>query len=139
MYPGMAATFQAAEAGVEKSAGKEWILYDGECDFCRRIVTWVGKQDRNGTFTIVPFQDAQHSAVTPEVRKACERSVHVIRRDGRVLRGGEACLYVGHRLGWRWAKPVARSPLIRPVEGAYRIVADNRQIFSKFFFTREIE
>jgi len=118
---------------------QDWILYDGECDFCRRIVTRVSREDRAGNFKIVPFQEADHPAATPELRKACERAVHVIRANGRILRAGEACLYVCHRLGWRWAKPVAKSPLMRLIEGAYRIVADNRQVFSKYFFTREIE
>src|SRR5262245_10992734 len=124
---------------VTRPSEQEWILFDGDCDFCRRIVTRVGREDNGGWFKTVPYQQADHPAATEDVREACEQAVHVIRRDGSVLKAGEACLYVGHRLGWRWAKPVAKSPLIYPVERAYRIVADNRQFFSKFFFTKEIE
>ena len=54
--------------------------------------------------------------------------MHVITRDGDVLRAGRATLFVLQALGWR---PVARllsvPPLIWIVELVYRIVASNRR------------
>ena len=58
--------------------------------------------------------------------------MHVITRDGDVLRAGRATLFVLEALGWR---PVARllsvPPLIWIVELVYRVVASNRRIFSR--------
>ena len=127
------------EASPRTHDEREWILFDGECDFCRRIVNRVGRKDRKDVFKIIPYKEARHPALTPDVRNDCERSVHVIRRDGTVLRAGVACLYVAYKLGWRWANPLAKPPFIWPIEAAYRVVADNRQVFSKFLFTKEVQ
>lgn len=76
--------------------------------------------------------------MTPALRAACARAVHVITSDGRVLRAGRASLYVlsqiGHgRIAWLLGLP----PLIWCVEIGYRLVAGHRPLFARFLFTRE--
>lgn len=78
--------------------------------------------------------------MTPELRRACADAAHVITRDGRLLRGGEAAVHVLEQVGWPLGLPLAPlkvPPLRWLVELGYRIVAANRIAFSRFLFRRE--
>jgi predicted DCC family thiol-disulfide oxidoreductase YuxK len=67
--------------------------------------------------------------MTPGLSAACARAVHVVCDDGRVLKGGSACVFVLGILGWRRAAAVlAIPPLSWAVEGGYRLVARNRSL-----------
>lgn len=73
--------------------------------------------------------------MTPELEVACARAVHVVTADGRILKGGRASLFVLGHLGWaRTARFLALPPFIWLVELAYRTVARNRRLFSRFLF-----
>jgi predicted DCC family thiol-disulfide oxidoreductase YuxK len=69
--------------------------------------------------------------MTPALYAACARAVHVIKRDGTVLRGGRACLFVLESLGWKSARLLTIPPLIWGVELGYRIAARNRGIIGR--------
>ena len=76
--------------------------------------------------------------MTPELRAACEKSIHVLTGDGRVLRAGRASLFVLAALGHKTtARVLGLPPLIWAVEAGYKIVAANRDFFSRFLFTKE--
>jgi predicted DCC family thiol-disulfide oxidoreductase YuxK len=111
------------------------VLWDRDCEFCRRIVSWVGRRDASGQFETITFQDAKSPPMTPELFEACKRAVHVITREGDTLRAGRACLFILGELGWgASARILALPPLVWLVEIAYRIVAQNRYFFSRFLF-----
>lgn len=75
--------------------------------------------------------------MTPELEAACARAMHVLCRDGRVLREGRAALYIFGGLGWRrTAAFFSLPPMIWAVELAYRIVASNRAFFDRLIFPR---
>lgn len=70
--------------------------------------------------------------MTPELREACARAVHVVRADGAVMHSGRAVLFVLDRLGWRRAAMLLGSrPLLPFVELGYRWVARNRPLVSR--------
>jgi hypothetical protein len=76
--------------------------------------------------------------MTPALRDACPRAVHVVRADGTVLRAGRASLHVLGAIGWRrFARVLAWPPLVWLVELGYFIVARNRRFFSRFLFRDE--
>jgi len=78
--------------------------------------------------------------MTPKLRKACERAVHVVRTDGRVLRAGRACLFIKERLGWgRLAKLLSWPPFVWPIEWGYRVFADHRPFFARWMLTEKRE
>jgi predicted DCC family thiol-disulfide oxidoreductase YuxK len=76
--------------------------------------------------------------MTPDLYRRCQQALHVWFPDGRLLRGGIACLYILETLGYR---RTARFLRLRPcrwaVEAGYWLVARNRWLFSRFMFTRE--
>ncbi|MDP8924543.1 MAG: DUF393 domain-containing protein [Chloroflexota bacterium] len=115
-----------------------WVLWDGDCGFCRRAVAWAERRDRAELLRPIPYQRAPSPPMSPRLRRACSRAVHVIAPDGRVYRAGRAALYILGVVGW---EPVARllgvPPLIWLVELGYRIVADNRSAFGRILFRGE--
>ena len=111
---------------------RHWIVWDGECGFCRRAVDWAMARDRQERFEAVPYQSVPSPPMTPELRDACRAAVHVRTTDGTWLRGGRACLFVLERIGWpRLARLATTPPLIWLVEAGYRVVAANRPFFSR--------
>jgi predicted DCC family thiol-disulfide oxidoreductase YuxK len=116
---------------------RDWIVWDGECGFCRRAVDWALARDRAGRFEAVPYQALSEPPMTPELRAACRDAVHVRTADGRWLRAGRACLFVLERIGWPWvARVAAWPPFIWIVELGYRVVARNRPFFSRWLARR---
>jgi predicted DCC family thiol-disulfide oxidoreductase YuxK len=117
---------------VVVDASRHWIVWDGECGFCRRAVEWALRHDTAGAFVARPYQEVPSPPMTDALREACRRSVHVRTTDGRWLRGGRACLFVLERVGWpRLARVAALPPLVWLVEGGYVVVARNRAFFSR--------
>src|SRR4249919_31514 len=98
------------------------LIWDGECDFCRRAAEFVGRHDRAGAFELWTSQELGLGRL-PAVR--------VETASGRTLDGGRACLFVAGAL-WPRTRPVVRLlalPALRaPVEAAYRAGASLRRI-----------
>ena len=113
------------------------LLWDGDCGFCRRSVEWVQRRDTGGAIRAVPYQEAPSPPMTPELRAACGRAVHLVLPDGRVLRAGRACLEVLREIGFPfWAALLSVPPLVWAVELGYWLVARNRMLASRFLFRR---
>jgi len=111
---------------------RHWIVWDGECGFCRRAVEWALARDRERRFEAVPYQALPSPPMTSELRAACRAAVHVRTTDGTWLRGGRACLFVLARIGWpRLARLAALPPLVWIIDAGYRVVAANRPFFSR--------
>ena len=111
-------------------ASRHWILWDGDCDFCRHFVAWVRREDINHQFKVVPYQMAPSPPMTRELFAACEQAVHIVKADGTILRGARACLFVLEILGWKSAGSFALPPLLWVLEFAYWIVASNPRFFA---------
>jgi len=119
-------------------ADRHLVLWDGECAFCGRAISSLEKRDLTGRMEFIAYQQAPTPPMTDELREACERSVHVVRTDGSILRGGRAALFVLDQLGWRrTAGLLGYPPAIWLVELAYAIVARNRHFFGRFLFRSE--
>lgn len=66
---------------------------------------------------------------------ACKAAIHVVTRDGDVLRAGRASLFMLTHTRWpRLGAVAGRRPLIWCVELGYWILARNRMLFSRVFF-----
>lgn len=116
------------------------LLWDGDCGFCRRSVEWAERRDTSHSFRPVPYQQALSPPMTPELRQACARAVHVLTAEGQMLRAGRACLWVLQRIGYPvLARVLALPPLVWAVEVGYWLVARNRQLASRVLFRRGAE
>lgn len=71
--------------------------------------------------------------MTDELRRNCERAVHVITQSGDVLKAGRAAVYVLSslpRLGW--LRLFSFPPFVWLTEGVYWLVARRRGIIGRF-------
>jgi predicted DCC family thiol-disulfide oxidoreductase YuxK len=60
--------------------------------------------------------------------------MHVVLPDGHLLRGGYACLYILHMLGYRRiATVLGWWPLNWCIDVGYRLVARNRHVLARWF------
>ena len=120
--------------------GQHLILWDGDCNFCRRCIDWVRRRDSRQIFRDSPYQTAPTPPMTPELRASCETAVHVVKSDGSILWAARAALFILGAIG----HPVIARVLLAPpfvwfAEIGYRIVANNRDFFANFFFRKEPE
>ena len=113
---------------VAAPPAKPVLIFDGDCDFCRRwIERW--REASGDRVEYIPFQDRQVADRFPEIpRAACEQSVQFVDTDGAVYAGADAVLRaLGHKL----------PPGVLAVsEWCYRFVARHRTGFS--FVTRAL-
>lgn len=112
---------------------QHWLFWDRDCGFCRTWAEFFDSRNTRGLFRLVPYQDAPSPPMTPELREECKEAVHVVLRDGSILRGGAACLFALREVGYKIPEALTRSPLNLMTEGVYKLVARNRKLFSKFF------
>ncbi|MFQ5495093.1 MAG: lipase maturation factor family protein [Phycisphaerae bacterium] len=123
--------------GVGDPAGesKPVLVYDGQCEFCRR---WVerGRRTMGDRIEYIAYQDGAHRF--PEITyEAFASAVHLVETDGRAYRGAEAIFRALARGGGkRWPLWGYRHlPGVGAVtELVYRFVAGHRRMFS--FVTR---
>ncbi len=78
------------EVRVQSPPTKPLLVFDGDCQFCRRwIARW--KNATGDAVDYIPFQDPSVASRFPEIPPAdFAEAVHLIRPDGSVSRGAEA-------------------------------------------------
>ena len=81
--------------------------------------------------------------MTPALRRACEKAVHVVTNRGKILRGGQATMFLLEHVWprpWRFvARLFARPPLVWPINLGYAVVARHRAFFAPFILPDEPE
>ncbi|RYG67827.1 DUF393 domain-containing protein [bacterium] len=98
---------------------------------------WVLRHDRYGNLKAIPNQEAD---ISPELRAECQKALHVIKSDGQIIRAGRAALFCGQQTRWHQLARIGQWPIFIPfIEIGYAIVAKNRALLSKYFFTKEDE
>ena len=117
---------------AERITGRPLLLFDGDCGFCRFwVARWlVTVRDQ---VDCAPAQ--QEASRFPQItEEAWKRSLQLVTPEGTVYGGAEAVFRtLAYAPEHRWMLAVYRHlPGARSVsEGAYRVVADNRALFSK--------
>lgn len=129
---------ELADAPVARAraaqAGGAVVLYDGQCEICQAGVTWLKLLDRRGSTRPVPIEEADLAALHPALAiEDCLRELHVVRKDGSVLRGWTAVAWLARRSWYTW--PLGALGSLPPFRWLgsllYRWVAANRYLISK--------
>lgn len=79
------------------------LIFDGECDLCRRAVERLRRWDREHRLHYVPFQDEEAIRRFDLALPALAAAMHLVLPDGRVFAGADAVPELGRLLpGKRW-------------------------------------
>jgi predicted DCC family thiol-disulfide oxidoreductase YuxK len=118
------------DEGVAAGAAKWTLLYDGDCEFCRRQVRLLERWDAERSIEAVPLQEAELGRYGIS-RPAAEEAMHLIAPSGRMWRGAEAVREILRLLPRaRALAPLFRLPGVTPLaERVYRWVAKRRHRF----------
>lgn len=116
------------------------VLWDGECVFCGRSMSWFERHDTQGRLSFVAYQSVPSPPMTAEWGRACAHALHLQKRDGEMLRAGRATLFMLHQVGFVWtARLLGLPPLVWVVEALYWLMARNRHVAGKLLFRNEAE
>ena len=119
---------------VQSPPSKPLLVFDGDCQFCRR---WVSRWQRATLDAVdyIPYQDPSILGRFPEIPAAhFEQSIHLILPDGTTCHGAEAVfrsLAEGGRHRWMLGLYHKFSPFAELSETLYEEVALHRTFFSK--------
>ncbi len=106
------------------------LIYDGDCEFCRRQVRLVRRWDVHRRVHTVPFQTADLANYGVS-REAADEAMQLVAPSGRVYEGAAAAREIlrllprGRPLSWLFKLPGA--PFV--AERVYRWVAKRRHRF----------
>jgi len=108
-----------------------WLLWDGDCDFCRDWAEWFAQRDVRRKFTIIPYQKAPSPPMTPALLVQASRAVLVVNMSGLRLSGAAAVLFALETVGWHAGimRLMRHRPFLWGAEAAYWFVARNRGRF----------
>lgn len=129
---------QTETKDVSKPIEQHWLIWDGECGFCRECIYWVQKRDVLQKFKPVAFQAAPSPPMTIVLREKARLAVQVVTAEGRILSAGAACAFVLYEIGYRKLGRAMKLWGVRTiVEWGYRLVANNRGLFGRLIFGKK--
>jgi len=96
--------------GLDGSTPAGRVLYDGACPKCRASVALIAAADPDRLVEPIDLTAVDVGSVHPGLTKdACLRSMHLVRRDGRVVRGYDAVATLARWLPPYWPMGVVGS------------------------------
>jgi predicted DCC family thiol-disulfide oxidoreductase YuxK len=120
---------------VSNPTGQHWLIWDGECGFCRECINWVQKHDTLKKFIPITFQTAPSPPMTRGLLEQSRQAVQVVTSEGQIISAGAACAFLLHEIGYKKLGRVMRLWGVRTVvEWGYNLVANKRDFFGRFVF-----
>lgn len=110
------------------------VVYDGDCEFCRRQADRIRRKDRAGRFELLPKQHPDLSHRFPQLAGAdLRQGMRLVTPTGRVYVGADAVHQIARQLpGWRLLAWLYHVPGLRQLlRAGYASVAAHRQSLSR--------
>ena len=104
------------------------LLFDGECPFCKREISWMSKRDKKGNLafediTAPDFDPTRYGLTHQEVMGV----IHGVFHNGRIITKVEVFIEAYRLLGLGWLVAPLSWPLIHPIANlAYELFARYR-------------
>ena len=90
----------SAAAQLAPSLG--WILYDGDCGFCRRTIhLWQRTVERRG-FAVKSLQSAHAEGLLHVPPENMLDDIRVLTPAGKLISGADAYLHIARQIWWTW-------------------------------------
>lgn len=117
---------------------QHWLIWDGQCGFCRRVVVWFQQQDSDRQFRMTPMQSCPTPPMTPALYTEAKTAMQVITREGKQISGGRSVLFVLRAVGWHplLTRIASTLPFVWAVDAGYKVVARNRTLVSRLLLGR---
>ena len=110
-----------------------YILYDSECELCRRCRVWLGQQPAFVPLVFMPFQSAEAECRFPALKELHpEEEIVVIDDTGAVWKGGSAwvmCLWALQEYR-EWALRLGQPTLLALARRLCEVISINRHKIS---------
>ncbi len=116
-----------------KKKARAALIYDASCPICSSTVKWIGENQVEDSFEMVPCQSDELSSEFPGVgRSACMNAMHLVLPDGTVLVGEQALPAITLRLKrYRFVALLFRLPGVTALSRiAYRWFAFRRYLIA---------
>ncbi len=114
--------------GVE-AAHPAVLVYDDQCEFCRRWVSRFTRWDRERAVELLPLREERAVRLTGKSRDQLEQAMHLVDADGSVYAGATAVRELFRFVPWGGVpRAMFRLPgALRLADRLYRLVAAIRQ------------
>lgn len=126
------ATSEAAltpDPDSDRGSGREVLIYDGQCNFCRASVKSLRKLDWTGRLAYISLHDERVGQRWPELSfDQLMAQIWLVTKDGQTLGGADAMRFLSLRMLALWPlAPFMNLPFSMPLwRGIYRWIARNR-------------
>src|SRR3954467_2726185 len=114
---------------------KLYVLYDSECELCRRCRVWLGRQPAFVPLVFVPLQSPEAGCRFPALRELHpEEEIVVVDETGAVWQGGAAwvmCLWALQEYR-EWSLRLAQPALLSLARRVCEVVSANRYKLSRW-------
>src|SRR3990170_6510809 len=81
---------------------QNYLIYDGECVFCRNSVQALKRLDTKKLFTIVPYQKIKNLNLTLPSNLQFDREIHLYTKTGEILKGPRAAINILKTTSFKW-------------------------------------
>lgn len=112
-----------------------YILYDSQCELCRRCRVWLGRQPAFVPLVFIPFQTPEAECRFPALKELHpEREIVVVSDAGAVWQGGAAwvmCLWALREYR-EWSLRLAQPALLSLARRLCEVVSANRHKLSRW-------
>ena len=125
----------------ERTQRRIEVFYDGKCPMCSSL---MGRIERSAECARFNLHDMHGQKRLPFERKAVEKDIHVVDRDGQVYKGVQGILKIAAQYrGLGSLAKIGAFPLVRPLLAiGYRLIAANRRFLfgpaSRIFWLKVI-
>src|SRR5262249_20260520 len=107
---------------------KLYILYDSQCELCRRCRVWLGRQPAFVSFVFMPVQSPEAECRFPSLKELHpEKEIVVISDEGAVWQGGAAwvmCLWALREYR-EWSQRLAHPAMLSLARRICEVVSTN--------------
>lgn len=113
----------------DRGLGREVLIYDGQCNFCKGSVKYLRALDWTGRLSYISLHDQRVSQRWPQLSfDALMEQIWLVNKSGQTFGGADALRYLSLRMPALWAlAPFLNLPMTMPVwRWFYRWVARNR-------------
>jgi predicted DCC family thiol-disulfide oxidoreductase YuxK len=117
------------EGAPQKERKKATLIFDGACPICSATVEWIGENETEGSFEMLPCQAEGVREHFPGVDPVeCMQAMRLVLPNGKVFVGERALPEIFKRLRrYRFVSLAFRLPGAAPLSRiAYRWFADRR-------------